>query len=144
MRVQHVRLPAVGFVGDAEGKPQGTRGAGVLGPPTLSGSSLALVFWLQSLTPTLIPRSWGVQATIGAVCLAVGYGIGALVGYSARGFLERWSRSGWIVLGAAWLIGFFLGAALWMGWQNEQRDVMGMTSIGSLDAVLMGTLSLRT
>ena len=29
-----------------------------------------------------------------------------------------------------------------MRWQNEQRNVMGMASIGSLDAVLMGTLSL--
>jgi len=121
----------------------------VLGPPTLGGSSLAVLFWWQSLTPTLIPRSWEVQATIGAVCLAIGYGIGALVGHCARGFPERWSRSrvdairqhGWIVLGAAWLIGVFLGAALWRGWQNEQRNFMGMASIGSLDALLMGTLS---
>src|SRR5262245_58381274 len=44
--------------------------------------------------------------------------------------------------GGAWLIGVVLGAALWMGWQNEQRNVMGMASLGSLDAVLMGTLSL--
>src|SRR5262245_23748350 len=149
-KVQDVRVPAVGFVGDAEGKPQGTRGARVLGPPTLSGSSLALLFWWQSLTPTLIPRSWEVQATIGAVCLAVGYGIGALIGHCARRLPERLSRSrvdairqhSWIVLGAAWLIGVFLGAVLWMGWQNEQRHFMGMASIGSLDAVLMGTLSL--
>ena len=122
----------------------------MLGPPTLGGSSLALLFWWQSLTPTLIPRSWAVQATIGAVCLAIGYGIAAVVGRCACGFPERWSHSrvdailqyGWIVLGAAWLIGVFLGAVLWMGWQNEQRSFMGMASIGSLDAVLMGTLSL--
>ena len=46
----------------------------------LSGSSLALLFWWHSLTPTLIPRSWQMQAAIGAVCLAIGYGIGTLAG----------------------------------------------------------------
>jgi uncharacterized membrane protein len=43
---------------------------GAFGTPTLSGSSLALLFWWQSLTPTLIPRSWKTQAVVGAVCLA--------------------------------------------------------------------------
>jgi uncharacterized membrane protein len=114
------------------------------------GSSLALLFWWQSLTPTLIPRSWEVQAVIGAVCLAAGYGIGALVGHCVHRFPERWSRSrvdairrrGWIVLGAAWPIGVLLGGVLWMGWQNEQRHFMGMAPIGSLDAALMVALSL--
>jgi len=65
----------------------------VLGPPTLGGSSLALLFWWQSLTPTLIPRSREVQTTIGAVCLAIGYGIGALVGHCAAGFRPRQIRA---------------------------------------------------
>src|SRR5262245_65649060 len=126
------------------------RDARVLGPPTLSGSSLALLFWCQSLTPTLIPRSWEVQAVISAVCLAAGYGIGPLVGRCVHGIPERWTRSrvdvmrrrSWIVLGAVWLIGVSVGAVVWMGWQNEQCNLMGMASIGSLDAVLVGALSL--
>lgn len=125
------------------------RGVRLLGPPTLGGSSLALLFWWQSLTPTLIPRSWEIQASIGAVCLAVGYGIGALVGHCVCGLSER-SRSRfdvsrrrvWIVLGTAWLIGVLLGAVLWMDWQNEQRTFMGAAPIGWLDAALMGALSL--
>jgi hypothetical protein len=46
---------------------------GVFGTPTLSGSLLALLFWWQSLTPTLIPRSWEMHeqdlfgATLGPV-----------------------------------------------------------------------------
>jgi uncharacterized membrane protein len=140
----------VGFVGSFEGEPEGIRGARLVGPPTLSGTSMALLFWWQSLTPTLIPRSWEVQAMIDAVCLAIGYGIGALVGHGVHGVPERWSRSridvirqcGWIALGAAWLIGVLLGAVLWTSWQNEQRDFMGMASIGSLHALLMGALSL--
>jgi uncharacterized membrane protein len=125
------------------------RSARVLGPPTFSGSSLALLFWSQSLTPTLIPRPWQVQVPISAVCIVVGYGIGLLVGYCVHRFSERWNRSFdvirrrcWIVLGAAWVIGVVLGAVLWVGWQNEQRNFMGMAPIGSVNAVLMSALSL--
>lgn len=124
-------------------------GARALGTPTLSGSSLALLFWWQSLTPTLIPRSWEIQAAIGAVSLAVGYGIGTLAGHcvarvvhSSGSRVDTIRRRGRIVLVAAWLIGALVGAALWIGSQNEQRDFMGMASVGSLDAVLMGALSL--
>ena len=123
---------------------------GALGAPTLSGSLLALLFWWQSLTPTLIPRSWRTQAVIGAVCLAIGYGIGTWPGRWIYSLLERWGRSagdvirrrGWIVLGVAWLVGVVLGSGRWIGWQNEQRKFMGMASVGWLDGVLMAVLSL--
>jgi uncharacterized membrane protein len=42
------------------------------------------VFWWQSLTPTLIPRSWEMQVAIGAICLAIGYGTGTLAGFGVR------------------------------------------------------------
>src|SRR5262245_4831815 len=120
-----------------------------LGTPTLSGSSLALLFWWQSLTPTLIPRSWQTQVAIGAVCLAIGYGIGTLAGRGMHRLLERSGRSAgdvirrrsWIVLGAAWLAGVILGARQWMAWQNEQRNFMGMASIDWSDGLLMAVLS---
>jgi uncharacterized membrane protein len=127
-------------------KPVAAERRGALGAPTLSGSLLALVFWWQSLTPTLIPRSWETQAVIGAICLTVGYGIGTLAGGRLRRLLERELlpgnviRHGGIVLAAAWLIAIFLGAKLWLGWQNEQRGFMGMASLGRLDAVLMSAL----
>jgi uncharacterized membrane protein len=121
----------------------------VLGNPTLSGLSLALLFWWQALTPTLISRSWVVQTVISAVCLAIGYGIGTLVGRWVHRLLDRWGRlpgpvtrrRGWIVLGVAWLIGVLVGAVLWVGWQNEQRRLMGIASVGWFDGVLMVTLS---
>src|SRR5262245_36233839 len=93
-------------------------GGGALGAPTLSGSMLALAFWWQSLTPSLIPRSWEMQTGIGAICLAIGYGIGTLAGRGLRWLLGPRGRSpgyvirrrGWIVLAAAWLVAIFLGA----------------------------------
>ena len=130
-------------------KPVAAERRGALGTPTLSGSLLALLFWWQSLTPTLIPRSWEMQTAIGAICLAVGYGIGTLAGRGVHRLLERRGRSpgnvirrrGWIVLSAAWLIAIFLGAARWLGWQNGQRSFMGMASIIWLDGVLISALS---
>jgi uncharacterized membrane protein len=133
-------------------KPVATELRGALGTPTLSalsGSLFALVFWWQSLTPTLIPRSWETQTVIGAICLAIGYGIGTLASCGVHRLLERWGRlpgsvirrrSG-IVLAAAWLVALFLSSKLWLGWQNEQRSFMGMTPLVWLDGVLMSALS---
>src|SRR5262245_32049350 len=95
------------------GKAPLIRRRGALGTPTFSGSSLALLFWWRSLTPTLIPRSWQTQVVIGAVCLAIGYGIGTLAGRWIQRLLVRSGRSAgdvirrrsWIVLGAAWSAG---------------------------------------
>jgi len=130
-------------------EPVATERRGALGTPTLSGSLLALLFWWQSLTPTLIPRSWEMQTAIGAICLAVGYGIGTLSGRGVHRLFERWGRSpgnvirrrGWIVLSAAWLVAILLGATRWLGWQNGQRSFMGMASIIWLDGVLISALS---
>lgn len=119
------------------------------GTLTFCGSALALVFWWQSLTPTLIPRTWGMQVGLGAVSLAIGYGAGTLAGRGVLWLLERSGRlpsdvirrRGWFVLAPVWFVAILLGAAHWMHWQNEQRTFMGMTSLVWLDAVLVGTLS---
>jgi uncharacterized membrane protein len=121
----------------------------MLGTPAFGGALLALVFWWQSLTPTLIPRAWAMQTGVGAVCLAIGYGIGALAGRGGHRLLARWGRvpgpaiqqRGWIVLAAAWLVAILAGGPRWLGWQNAQRAFMGMASLGWLDAVLMSALS---
>ena len=116
---------------------------------SLSGSSVALLFWWQSLTPTLIPRAWETQAVVSAVCLAVGFGIGTLAGRWAHRLREWTGRStgnairrrGWIVLGTVWLVSVLLGATLWRRWQGEQRHIMGMASLARFDAALIGVVS---
>src|SRR5262249_30621600 len=111
-------------------KPGSDERRGALGTPTLSGSLLALLFWWQSLTPTLIPRSWAMQTMIGALSLTIGYAIGTVAGYGMHRLLERWGRlpgneirrRGWVVVAAAWLVASLIGARSWLGWQNEQRS----------------------
>jgi uncharacterized membrane protein len=129
-------------------RPVAAERRGALGTPTVGGALLALLFWWQSLTPTLIPRSWEMQTGISAICLAIGYGIGTLAGRGAHRLLERTRspgnvirRSGWVVLSAAWLVAIFLGATRWLGWQNEQRSFMGMAALMWLDGVLVSALS---
>ena len=120
-----------------------------LGPPTWSGGAIALVFWWQSLTPTLIPRAWWVQGVTSALCLAIGYGIGTLAGRWAKRALEARDRMpgptagrrAALGLAAAAIIAAVAGSALWIGWQNAQRQVMGMAEVGPLDALLMVPLS---
>ncbi len=117
--------------------------------PTLPGLAGALLFWWQSLTPSLIPREWWVQGLVSALCLAIGYGIGTLAGRLARGFLEprdrmpgpAVTRPAAIAFAVGAVVACVAGAALWIGWQNAQRELMGMSSVGLLDAVLMVPLS---
>ena len=44
--------------------------------PRLLGLLLGLLFFWQSLNPTLLPRSWPVQALLCGACTAIGYGLG--------------------------------------------------------------------
>src|SRR5690242_17226563 len=95
--------------------------------PTLSGLALGLVFWLAASTPTLIPRTWNVQAAVSGVSLALGYGIGTLVRRVAQLVLDRWGwstgpavrRAALVVLAVAWLLGILAATRLWLGWQND-------------------------
>jgi uncharacterized membrane protein len=89
------------------------------------------------------------QTGIGAICLAIGYGIGTLARRGAHRLLEPRRRfpgnairgRGWIVLSAAWIVVIALGGTQWLGWQNEQRRFMGMPSSTWLDGVLISALS---
>lgn len=117
----------------------------LLARPAWSGLALSLVFWLASVTPTLIPRSWLTQGLVSGVCVAIGYGIGVLAGRLVESFLSRRGRGpsprqrrgAWIALGGCWLVTLCLGAVLWLGWQQGQVDLMGMPAVHALDTVWM-------
>ena len=53
----------------------------------LAGLTGALVFYCLSLTPSLLPRAWYLQAVMSAVTAAIGYAVGLLVGWLLRSLI---------------------------------------------------------
>ena len=100
--------------------------------PTFGGLAGAAVFWWQSLSPTLMPRTWVGQAAMSAICVAIGMGLGTLAGNLAQRGLRRFHRSptaaqraiAWRVFAALAIIALLAGMALWLRWQNAQRKLV--------------------
>jgi uncharacterized membrane protein len=57
--------------------------------PSFAGLVGTLVFFWFSLTPSLLPRWWIMQAVITALSSAIGYLIGTTLGAIGRAFLRR-------------------------------------------------------
>lgn len=114
-------------------------------PPTTGGAAVALLFWWQSLSPSLLPRAWVIQAAVSALCTAVGYAIGTLLGRLLRAALRRSDRripgatmrQVRLVVGVLAPVAVVTGLALWVGWQNDQRDLVDMDHIGAVSALPM-------
>jgi len=115
-------------------------------PPAPFGVVVGLVFWWWSLTPTLLPRAWMIQAAVSALSIAVGYGIGSAIGAGIRWISRRldWSglsgshrRLAWLLAGAAVIVLLAGSAVLWFGWQNEQRDLVSMDHLAMWNTAAM-------
>ena len=99
-----------------------------------------LIFWWRSLYPTLLPRSWLVQAAITAICVDIGYAIGTLGGRIGHLVLQRFDREptapakriSWMVVGAASVVVLLLTTFVWPRWQNEQRVLVDLEDISRL------------
>ena len=92
----------------------------------------------MSSTPSLVPRGWLIEALLSGVCMAVGYALGAFVGwaYRALGLPDLPAparRTAWRSLAVVAVVGLL--ATGWFGrtWQAEQRELLGMdTSVPGL------------
>ena len=109
------------------------------------GLVVALIFWWRSLYPSMMPRGPGWQAAVSAVCLGVGYLIGTLLGALGNVVLARTQRRpsakfrwwAWIVLAGVAAVAIPVCLALWVYWQNDQRDLLGMSHISAVSLVPM-------
>ena len=109
----------------------------IFAPPTVGGTIGALVFWWLSLSPSLLPRDWTMQAAVSAVCLAIGYLLGTWVGWAYHAILHRRGRTigpgvrrtVWLVLGAIVALVVIAGLALWTPWQNDQRALVQLADV---------------
>jgi uncharacterized membrane protein len=112
------------------------------------GLGAGLVFWFASLTPTLVPRGWIVQGVTSGVCLAIGYGIGAAVERAAHRVARskdvgsRPRRPRPIAAVALTLVVGSVGALAWAIWQDEARDLVGMSHLGWWEGPPMVVLSI--
>ena len=92
----------------------------------------ALVSFLLSLTPSLLPRAAILAGVVGGLAAAVGYGFGSAVSALLRRWVDepsaetkRWAW--WGLLGAA-LVLIPIMFTLATGWQNTVRELMDMES----------------
>src|SRR3954452_4554027 len=98
---------------------------------TWSGTVGAVLFGCASLTPSLLPRGWGLQAIIAGITAAIGYGVGTTIAWfvaelTTGRLSPGFRRRAWQVLAVAGpllvLVLLWLGA----GWQRHIHELMGM------------------
>lgn len=100
---------------------------------------IALVFFLWSFTPTLLPRAGWAQGAITGISTMLGLALGELLAWLGR---VAWRAAGREVprpLGAWGRRVFAIVAVLaavvaliwWIGSQNDQRDLVGMEHVGA-------------
>ena len=95
-----------------------------------AGLAGALVFYCLSLTPSLLPRAWYLQAVMSAVTAAIGYAAGLLAGWLLRSLIPwrpgRVARyAGRWVLAVAVVVLIPLFGVLGAEWQHEIRELNG-------------------
>lgn len=110
--------------------------------PAATVVAVALLFWIASWWPSLLPRGAVTQGLVSGLCAAIGWLIGAAVarfgGAFTRGreaLAARIRHVVWWVAAALAVAGAVVALAVWRRWQNQQRAVMGMPDLGVLAGV---------
>jgi uncharacterized membrane protein len=111
-----------------------------------AGLLVGVLFFAVSLTPSLIPRPYLIQAVISGVSLAAGYAIGVFLRWLWSFFeLPEPSARRERTLKIAAAIVCIAAAAvfLWQtaGWQNTVRGIMGLEPIESAEPVKLGLIA---
>jgi len=111
------------------GRSSFTRTRHYLASFSTAGLTGALICYCLSLTPSLLPRVWILQAVMSGITTVIGYAIGALIGWLLR-LLVPWSPGPAVRRAGHWTLAFaavlliplfgFLGA----GWQHEIRELV--------------------
>jgi uncharacterized membrane protein len=97
------------------------------------GLAGALVFFCLSLTPSLLPRVVFLQGAVTGITMVIGYGLGSAISSLVRKVIPKEPSADvkriawWLLIGATIV---FVPSFLVLGrdWQEQVRDLMGMTS----------------
>ena len=112
-----------------------------------AGLTGALLFYCLSLTPSLLPRVWYLQAVMSGITVAIGYGVGTFAGWLLRSLIP-WRPSRQVRLAARWSLAAaavvliplfgFLGAQ----WQHQIRELVEATQPSEANYVLVVVVSI--
>lgn len=96
---------------------------------SLAGLTVALLFYCLSLTPSLLPRVWYLQAVMSGLTVAIGYAVGTFVGWLLRSLIPwRPGRAlrlaGRRSLAAAAVVLIPLFGFLGAQWQHQIRELV--------------------
>lgn len=98
------------------------------------GVVLGLVLLWASTTPSLLPRGPLFQGLVSGGSFAIGYMVGAFLSWlvkfmTSRDSLPRPHRVLWWIVGVVAVVGSVLAFYWFQRWQNEIRDLMGMSHL---------------
>ena len=111
-----------------------------------SGLLVGILFFAVSLTPSLIPRPYLIQAVISGFSLAAGYAVGVSLRWLWSFFElpEPTARRARTLKIAAAIVSIAAAAVfLWQAahWQNTVRHIMGLEPIESAEPVKLGLIA---
>jgi uncharacterized membrane protein len=114
---------------------------------TFTGTTVGLIFIWFSMTPSLLPRGPLFQALVSGFSGAIGYGLGVFSVWLVRYMRSKESsppppRWAWKVLIPVAVVGQVLMAVWFHVWQDDVRDLMGVTHLKWYDYPLTAILSL--
>jgi uncharacterized membrane protein len=109
---------------------------------SLAGLTGALIFYCLSLTPSLLPRVWYLQAVMSAVTAVIGYAVGLLVGWLARSLIPwrpgyKFRRNVRLALAAAAIVLIPLFGVLGARWQHDIRELVDATQPSEANYILV-------
>lgn len=87
----------------------------------------AILLFCLSLTPSLLPRHWALQAVVSGITMAIGYALGATIGAVARSIwpgLPAASKRAWWILAGAGSVLAAVSLGLGESWQREVRELV--------------------
>lgn len=96
------------------------------------GLALALLFFVASMTPSLLPRPWFLQSVATGINVVIGYGLGCLAAWAVRkcGIHPAWAaktkRIGWWILAACAVVFIPVSLILGAAAQETIRDLVGV------------------
>jgi uncharacterized membrane protein len=127
--------------------PRALKGPWWLRRYTFTGTAVGLLFLWLSMTPSLLPRGPLFQGLVSGVSGAIGYALGVFSVWLVRYMRSKDTsppapRLAWIVLVGAGVVGTVLMIVWFHIWQDDVRDLVGVSHLKWHDYPLAAVLAI--